>query len=288
MMEQLDASSIDRHSAEPLYRQIRYLLLQAIKREQLLPHQRAPSERELSEWTGVSRMTVRQALQQLVGDGWLYTVPGKGTFVAADPKIEQNLQRLTGFTEEVQSQGFVPGSRILSIQVVPADDRKAEVFDILPGSALTRICRQRLVNGVPIAVENTHLVQEAFPGLDQVDLANQSLYNVLQTRYAVYPTRAVQLVEADCADEAIAGLLAIEPKEPVLTMERITYGMNDRPIEFVLSTYRADRSRLRVELHVNRQFGSSIMKNLIDAPGGGRIDGSNGPGSNAVDDSDSQ
>ena len=283
-MKQLDASRIDRQSAEPLYRQIRQLLLQAIRRGQLLPHQQAPSERELSELTGVSRMTVRQALQQLVGDGWLYTVPGKGTFVAADPKIEQNLQRLTGFTEEVQSQGFVPGSRVLSIQVVPADGRAAEAFGIPPGSALIRICRQRLANGVPIAVENTHVVQEAFPGLDQVDLANQSLYNVLQTRYDVYPTRAVQLVEADCADEITAVLLEIEPKEPVLTMERITYGIDDRPVEYVLSTYRADRSRLRVELHVNHQLGSNIWKNLIDAPTDGIISDSSGPGSDAVDD----
>ena len=180
---------------------------------------------------------------------------------------------------------MVPGSRILSIQVVLADDRKAEVFGIVPGSALTRICRQRLVNGVPIAVENTHLVQEAFPGLDEIDLANQSLYNILQTRYAVYPTRAVQLVEADCADEATAGLLAIEPKEPVLTMERITYGIDDRPVEYVLSTYRADRSRLRVELHVNRQLGSSILKNLIDAPEESIMNDGNSP---AVDDPDSR
>ncbi|HEX6383599.1 MAG TPA: GntR family transcriptional regulator [Anaerolineae bacterium] len=287
-MKQLDASKIDRYSAEPLYQQIRHLLLQAIKRGQLLPHQQAPSERELSELTGVSRMTVRQALQQLVGDGWLYTVPGKGTFVAADPKIEQNLQRLTGFTEEVQSQGFVPGSQILSIEIVPADGRAAEVFGILPDSALIRICRQRLANGVPIAVENTHLVQEAFPGLDQVDLANQSLYNVLQTRYAVYPTRAVQIIEADCADEATAVLLEIEPKKPVLAMERITYGIDGRPVEYVLSTYRADRSRLRVELHANPQLGSSSLKNLIDAPADGITNDGNGPSTDDVDDLDNR
>lgn len=287
-MKQLDASTIDRHSAEPLYRQIRHLLLQAIKRGQLLPHEQAPSERELSELTGVSRMTVRQALQQLVSDGWLYTVPGKGTFVAADPKIEQNLQRLTGFTEEVQSQGFAPGSQILSIQVVPADGRTAEVFGILPGSALIRICRKRLANGVPIAVETTHLVQEAFPGLDGIDLANQSLYNVLQTRYSVYPARAVQLVEAHSVDEATAVLLEIQPKEPVLTMERITYGIDGRPVEYVLSTYRADRSRLRVELHANPQLGPSSLKNLINAQADGPSNDSNGPDSDAVKDLDNR
>ncbi|HZD11823.1 MAG TPA: GntR family transcriptional regulator [Candidatus Binatia bacterium] len=286
-MLQLDTSSIDRNSAEPLYRQIRHLLLQAIKHEQLRPHQQAPSERELSELTGVSRMTVRQALQQLINDGWLYTVPGKGTFVAIDRKIDQNLQRLTGFTEEVQSQGFTPSSRVVSIQVVPAGDREAAVFDIVPGGALIRICRQRLANGVPIGLENAHLVQDAFPGLDRLELDSQSLYKVLQTRYGVYPTWAVQVIEANCADEETARLLNIKPREPVLSMERITYGRDDLPIEYVLSSYRADRSRLRVELHVKRHLGSKILKNLIDAPSEETSGGESAPGSDDVGDPDS-
>jgi GntR family transcriptional regulator len=271
-MIQLDVSHIDRHSAVPLYLQIRNLLWQAIQYGQLPAHRQAPSERELSELTGVSRMTVRQALQTLISEGWLYTVPGKGTFVAEGPKIEQDLQHLSGFTEEVQAQGYTPGSRVLKVEIVPADEEKAHIFGILPGALLICIVRQRLANGVPVALETAHLVQAAFPGLEHIKLDNNSLYDVLQNRYNIYLTRAVQAIEADKADETIGALLDIPAHEPVLAMKRITYTADDRPVEYVLSTYRADRFRLRVELHTGATPGVNAVANVFVAPIGEPVD----------------
>jgi GntR family transcriptional regulator len=264
----LNPSDIAKDSAVPLYLQIRNLLLQAIKQGELPPHRQAPSEREISELTGVSRMTVRQALQSLIGDGWLYTVPGKGTFVTDGPKIVQNLQRLSGLTQLLQSQGFNPTSRVIKIAVIPAGTREAEVFGILPGTPLLSLTRLRLANGIPVALESTHLVQARFPGLENSDLGNASLYDILQTVYGVYPRRAIQMIEADKADEMTASLLEIALHEPVLTMERITYAAENQPVEYVLSWYRADRSRLRVELTAGEGPRTSSVADVLVAPDG--------------------
>jgi GntR family transcriptional regulator len=262
-----NSSDIAKQSAVPLYLQIRNLLLQAVKQGELQPHQRAPSERAISELTGVSRMTVRQALQTLIVDGWLYTVPGKGTFVTDGPKIVQNLQRLSGLTQLLQSQGYNPSSRVINMAVTPASGREAEVFGVRPGTPLISFTRLRLANGIPVALESTHLVQARFPGLEEVDLSNGSLYDILQTVYGVYPRRAIQVIEADKADEKTAGLLDIAPYEPVLAMERITYAAENQPVEYVLSWYRADRSRLRVELTAGEGPRAGSMADVLVASG---------------------
>ncbi len=255
--------SIDRNSAEPLYLQIRRAVLQSIREGKLAPHQRVPSERELSEAMGISRMTVRQALQTLINDGYLYTVPGKGTFVGRKPKIEQNLLRLSGFTEEVRAQGFNPGARLLSIETIPADEYLARPLEVAPGTPLFRISRLRLIDDLPVAVEHAHLVRARFPDLDKADLEHQSLYRVLQERYGLRLVRATQWIESQQADPRLAALLDIPPQQPVLAMERITYADSGQPVEFVISFYRADRFRLKVELRVSGQAPEGAIANLF-------------------------
>ncbi len=253
---------IDKNSAEPLYLQIRHAILQAIQDGELPPHQRVPSERELSELMGVSRMTVRQALQALINDGYLYTVPGKGTFVACGPKIEQNLQRLSGFTEEVRKQGFMPGSRVLSVEQIPAGEEEAHALQVSPGTLLLCITRQRLVDNVPVALESAYLVYARFPGLDRIDFNRHSLYEVLQTRYGIRLVHARQCIEAQEANDDVARLLGIAPHQPVLAMERTTYADDEQPVEYVRSYYRADRFRLKVELHVQGPSPKSEIANV--------------------------
>ncbi|NPA90001.1 MAG: GntR family transcriptional regulator [Chloroflexi bacterium] len=253
---------VRRDSAEPLYLQIRNSLLQAIRDGVLKPDQRVPSERELSELIGVSRMTVRQALQTLITEGVLYTVPGKGTFVSCGPKIEQNLQRLSGFTESVRAQGMTPGSRVLEVRIIEAGEHEAQYLNRPVGTPLVRIVRQRLVDDVPVALESSHLEAARFPGLDQIDWAHSSLYQVLQTRYNVVLVRAQQIMEAQEADETVAPLLGLEVGKPVLTMERVTYAADNMPVEYVHSFYRADRFRLKVILYMDGHTAKGAVANV--------------------------
>ncbi len=258
----MDLPPINRDSAEPLYLQIRQAILHAIQDGTLAPHQRVPSERELSEMLGVSRMTARQALQTLINDGYLYTVPGKGTFVACGPKIEQNLQRLSGFTEEVRQQGFQPGSRVLAVERVPAGVEEAGALQVQPGTMLLRLTRQRLVDNVPVALESAHLVYARFPDLENIDFSRHSLYEVLQDRYGIRLVHARQCIEAQQADEEVAALLGLATGMPVLAMQRTTYDVDGQPVEFVRSFYRADRFRLKVELYVQGMAPTGAVANV--------------------------
>ncbi|NOZ26757.1 MAG: GntR family transcriptional regulator [Chloroflexi bacterium] len=254
--------AIDKEAAKPLYVQLKESLLEAIENGDLTPHHRIPSERELSELTGLSRMTVRQAVRSLILEGRLYTVPGKGTFVA-DPKIEQRLRNLTGFTEEMRNQGLAPTSRVLSQKRIPAPANCARMLRIAPGAEVMCLHRLRLADGQPVAIEKAWLSLEMFPNLLEFDFAANSLYDVLRRSYRVILQRAEQVVEATLADEATAELLGVSVGAPLLAFERITYDSNGTPIEFVQSVYRSDRFRLRVALDVGAEAESAVQQLVL-------------------------
>jgi len=245
----MDYSSLDKHSSEQLFLQIRRMVLRAIRVQELLPRQRVPSVNELSKNLGVSRMTVRLALQALIEEGWLFTVPGKGTFVAERPHIEQNLQTLKGWTEEIRSQGMHPTTRLISVDTLAADRTMARYLKIEVGESVTRIVRVRYADDFPLSVEKAHLVLARFPDIGQIIQRTQtSLYSVLRNTYGLNPTRAVQFIEAGEADQAVAGLLELMPGSPVLISERITYAAGEDPLEYVYGMTRPGFVRYKTEL----------------------------------------
>jgi len=242
---------LQREAPDPLYQQIKESLTVAIRAGEFEPHQRLPSERELSEQYGVSRMTVRQALQALVRDGLLYTRVGKGTFVA-EPKIDQQLRRLTGFSQDVTARGGKPSSRVLEAQVVEATPEVAAALRMTPGSEVIRLTRLRLSNDTPLAIETAHLPFARFSGLLSHDFAVESLYMVLGQEYGVALTEAEQVLEAAVADVDEVRLLELTPPAAVMRMQRLTVDSEGEPVEYVLSTYRGDRYKFRFHLQAGR------------------------------------
>lgn len=253
------AELIDKNAAKPLYLQVKDALLQVIDAKGIPPHRRIPSEREISEATGISRMTVRQAIRSLILEGRLYTVPGKGTFVA-EPKIEQRLQHLTSFTEEMTRQGLRPGSQVVEAARLPASPHCARMLQVEPDTPLFYLARLRLANGTPVALERAWLSLERFPGLVEIDFSQRSLYDVLRNEYHVSLDHAVQFVEAAIADETLAALLQLPRNAPLLAFERVTYDPDDRPIEFVQSAYRSDRFRLSVSLDTLSETKNAVQR----------------------------
>jgi GntR family transcriptional regulator len=237
-----------REAPDPLYTQLKDSLTAEIATGRYRPHQRLPSERELSIRFKVSRMTVRQALLELARDGVIYTRTGKGTFVA-EPKIIQQLRALTGFTQDVRARGGKPSSRVLEARVIPATPEVAAALRITPGAEVILISRLRLSNGVPLAIENAHLPFVKFPDLLSHDFAVESLYDVLENEYGVKLTQAEQSIEAALAGPHEIELLEITPTVPVLKMQRLTLTSEGVPIEYVCSTYRGDRYRFHAILH---------------------------------------
>lgn len=237
---------LNKQGSEPLYLQLKQLIEGQIADGVLAAHGRVPSERELSEQFGISRMTVRQALAELIQEGRLYTSVGKGTFVA-EPKIHQNLESLTSFTEDMLARGLRPATRLLRREVVPAGATVADSLHIVEGSAVVRVERLRLADDKPLALETACL---AFAGVERLlalDLEG-SLYAALRAEFGIIPVEALQELDAALAQPRERSLLHLNEGAPVLTIRRTTFDAARRAFEYVESVYRGDRYRFVARL----------------------------------------
>lgn len=241
-------AEVDPTSPVPKYFQLREILLDQIERE-LTVDAPIPSERELSQRHGLSRMTVRQAVDHLVAEGRLYRVPGKGTFVAR-PKIDMPLG-LTSFTEDMRARGHAPGARDLARRTVPAPGTVARQLGVEPHTPVHVIERLRIADGTPMAIERSHLPAALAPDLLAEPL-DGSLYAVLRDRYGVVLDSGEQIIGAGIADSGDAGLLDLPAGSAVLLLERRSYATG-RAVEYTVSTYRADRYQLHAALESPRR-----------------------------------
>ncbi|TQN30457.1 GntR family transcriptional regulator [Haloactinospora alba] len=241
--------AIDSASPVPKYSQLRELLLDWITEARLPVDEPIPSERELGDRYGLSRMTVRQTLDLLVSEGKLYRVPGKGTFVAR-PKIEMSLA-LASFTEDMRARGYEPGARDLSRRVGPVSSHTAQVMGIEPGSLVHHIERLRTADNEPMAIERSNIPVSVVPDLDQYSLSRRSLYQILEEEFGLLLDAGEQTIEAGICDPTDAKLLGLSHGSPVLSMQRLSFS-NGKCVELALSTYRADRYQLHSQLDPRR------------------------------------
>jgi GntR family transcriptional regulator len=239
-------SRLDR-AATPAHAQIEERLAEAIDRGDLRPGDRLPAERELADRFGVSRMTLRQALQTLERRGLVRRAVGRrgGTFVA-EPKIERQSSGLAGLTQELRRQGHRAGARVLSARAGPSGDRTATALGIEPGATVVQVVRLRLSDGEPLALERSLFPADRFPGLLDRDLEG-SLYELLVRDYGERPSRSVERIEPVVASEAEGLELGVRPGSPLLLVERTAFGWDDRPFEYARDLFRGDRTRVVVE-----------------------------------------
>jgi len=233
---------IDHASPIPKYLQLRTILLDLIDRE-LSYDDPIPSERELSDRFGLSRMTVRDTVDRLVAEGRLYRVPAKGTFVAR-PTIEMPLQ-LSSFSQDMRKRGLTPGARELSRRTEPAGAHVQAALGLRGEEDVHVIERLRLADGTPMAIERSHVAAALAPDLAQVSLENSSLYQVLTERYGIVLDGGEQTIEAGLADGEDARELAVAPGAPVLWIRRRSL-QGGRPVEYTESVYRGDRYHLHI------------------------------------------
>lgn len=231
----------------PLYYQLRRFITDRIESGDWKPGDRLPSESELGNRFGISRTTVRQALGELASLGILNRIQGKGTFVS-QPRIQQRLARLTGFSQDMHSRRMRPSSRILDLSLVRAGGRVAERLGLTPESETVYLRRLRLADGEPMAVEISYLLSDFFDALRAENLTERSLYEILKLRCSTIPTRAVQEMEAIPCPTVEASLLGVRKGSPVLHIHRTTFDQDDRSFEQVESFYRGDRYIFYAEL----------------------------------------
>ena len=242
--------ALDKRNPLPLYHQLKDVILARIDSGEWQFGMQVPSERELCDQFQISRITVRQALNELASEGRLTRDQGRGTFVA-HPRIEQRLTRLTGFTQDMQLRNQQPGAAVLEVAVMRAP---ATVAHHLQLSATQRqvvlLRRLRTANGEPMAVETAHLNERLCRGLAQEDLNNKSLYGLLAERYGIVPTRAEQQFTAVACPKTEARLLNVRVGDPILHVHRTTFSQHNQPFETVESFYRGDKYVFYAELWV--------------------------------------
>ena len=229
-------SAIYRNSPLPRYYQLKEIMRERVQSDEWKPGDLIPSERELSEKYGISRMTARQAITELVNEGLFYREQGKGTFVS-QRKITQQLIRLTGFTEDIKARGQKPGTKVLSAQMFAADETTAEKLRIDPGTLIFRLQRLRLADDEPLAIELSQITFKGCERLLEEDLEQNSLYRLLETKYGIPLMEADQELEAGLAGNEEVQLLKISLGRPVLFTRRITYTERNQPIEYAKAVY---------------------------------------------------
>jgi GntR family transcriptional regulator len=234
-------------STVPYYQQLYDHLHKRIVEGRWRPGDMLPSETELIEQYQVSRVTVRQALALLVKDGLIYRRRGLGTFVSV-PKIEQGLNRIISFSEDMRRRGFQAGTTVLSSGLLPAPQEIAERLEMVPGDEIAYLERLRLADGEPLSIEISHLVHELCPGILQQDFARAPLREALARDYKLLLKHARQQIRAIAAPQDVADKLSIRTGDPLFYIERISYSQSKYPVEYLQLYHRGDRYTLYNEL----------------------------------------
>ena len=233
----------------PLYHQIQHLLRHRIHNGQYRPGTQIPSEHELSGELGVSRVTLREALRELVRENLLVKIQGKGTFVNSNPPKRLAPVRYTGFLEDMQER--VKKLRVADVEIAQspasAEVKKALQLD-RDTSELTVIRRLRLIDDQPFSFTQNYLPTEIGVRIKQRDLYSMPLLKILQEDLKIPITRAKETIEAAPADPDTARRLGIPVLYPVLHMTRVMYTTGDKPFELVDIYYRADKYHYSVNM----------------------------------------
>jgi GntR family transcriptional regulator len=240
------------HSPIPLYYQLKDLLEEQIASGSFQPGEMIPSENQLCKSYQISRTTVRQALNELVGSGVLVRTQGKGTFVSKS-FLEKPAARLSGFNQNMKEIGVKPGSEVLQFApIVPSFQARTRLH-LAENEAAIYIKLLRFANDEVVGIDSSFFPFKRFLKLLDEDFSNQSIYHVFRTKFDTHPTRHTYQIEAIRCPREIANDLEVTPADIVLHVFGIVYDQNDIPFEFSEEFYRADRYAFQAEIRVNEE-----------------------------------
>src|ERR1044072_2603952 len=243
---------LDESSAQPLYQQLQRALRGAIEDGITGPDDALPPERDLAEMLGVSRITVRKAIDELVEDGLLIRKQGSGTFVSN--RVEKNFAKLTSFSEDMRARGREPRSVWLNRATGTVTPEEALTLRSSPGTPVYRFHRIRFADDAPMALEYATVLASCLPSVDALE---SSLYEALE-RTGNRPVRALQRLRAVLLTAEQAKLLGANPQDAGLLAERVGYLADGRAFEFSQSFYRGDPYDFVAELSVKTWARCSV------------------------------
>lgn len=238
-------SKIDKNSRVPLYAQLMDILIADMKKN-LEEDEKLMSEREICEFYDVSRTTVRQALDQLEREGYIYKQHGRGTFVSSK-KMNQDLTSFYSFTEEMKKMGKTPSSDIVGFELIESNSKIESVFRLETQAVFYKITRIRKADKTPMMYEITYLPFERFKGLSKEDLEKVAMYDVLEEKFDLDIDSASEEFQPISTSKLESIYLEINEGTPSLKIERFTHE-HQKLIEYTVSVARGDKFKYKVNL----------------------------------------
>lgn len=222
----------------------------------LHPGDQLPTEDALIDEYGVSRITVRRAIQNLASRGLIVTRRGVGSFVAT-PALSQPLTALTGFVEDMDAQGLNATARVLVVEEITAPARVRHALELPLGAKVVHIDRVRLAAGRPVSFDETYLPIELGRLVTQGDLENEPIFALLEDRHGTPLVEAAYALQAGTADSRIAAGLDVDEGSAIFRIERTSFTTGQRPVDYEVLHYRGDAMTFTMRLPRTRARGDT-------------------------------
>lgn len=232
----------------PKYYIVKKKIIEMIDQEEIGPDGMVPSERELMSMFEISRITAKKAIDDLVNEGYLYRIQGKGTFVKND-KLNQDLISITSCTEDITRMGMTPSKKLISAEVISPDQMRMRKLQLSPGDKVFKVIRVYFADNEPLNLTTAYLPCKLFPGIENYDFGVNSIYSVLEKDYGVHITKATRTIEAVLAMDEVPEILKMSEGQPILLFRAVTYGVvngKEIPIETFKSYYRSDKLKFYI------------------------------------------
>lgn len=242
----MSAAELDRNNPKPLYQQFRDIVEEAIDSGKWEPNDKIPSENQLSAKYGLSRMTVRSVLLDLVKEGKLYRVQGKGTYVA-EQKIEAMSLYYVGIREQLEQMGYEVSTKTIECGIIPSDSNVARHLNLKEGTPVYRIKRVRSISKKgPVSIHVSYIPEKYSAGLTPEVLEKEQLCVLMNQNFGLQRKRVTETLESVAADEEEARLLNIEKGHPLLMLKDEQFSEEDAPYEYTKVVFRGDRFKIRL------------------------------------------
>lgn len=228
----LNGLYLDKTSPMPLYEQLRQALLEAITNGKIPEGAKLPTEEELCERLGISRPVARQAYSALITEGYVERMRGRGTFVSHPDTRGRFIDTQLSFAKEMSILGKRHHTEMIHKEWISGDFMLTGLLNLGMSERCYHIKRMRYVNGKPFVLAENYIPESIFPGIEQYDLAKESLYGVFERVYHVKVMRAKRVIRAQTADQELAGFFGVHPGSPVLYITNVVVDQNDRPVDF--------------------------------------------------------
>lgn len=239
-------TALNRYGAEPLYVQLKNIIKDKIATSEWEPNTMIPSENELSNTYGISRMTARSVITQLVTEGLVYRIPGKGTFVSEE-KIEMSSLTYVGVRGQLEEQGYKVETKLLDVARIPCNDFVARKLKVEPGTDCYEIRRKRSANGNPISYHRSFVPVHLCEDLEQYDLQNEQLCEILFKNYNLNRAKVTETLESYLADKQKAAILEIQPGFPLILLQDVISTSLGVRFEYTRIYFRGDKITVRLE-----------------------------------------